>query len=91
MLSTIDLQNAYHQVPLLPESRDLTSFITHDGMFCFTRVPFGLASAPSPFQRMMTRFLSGLDDVIMFASAPDFHEKRLKDVLHQLHNGGPDI
>ena len=47
MFSTIDLQNAYHQMPLHVESRDLTAFITHEGLFRFTRVPFGLASAPS--------------------------------------------
>ncbi len=35
MVSTIDLANAYHQVPLHEESRDLTAFITHDGLFRF--------------------------------------------------------
>ncbi len=63
IFSSIDLQNAYHQVPLHPESRDLTGFITHDGLFRFTKIPFGLASAPSAFQRMMSQILVGLDGV----------------------------
>ena len=50
MFSTLDLQSAYHQVPLHEESRDLTAFITHEGLFRFCRVPYGLASAPSAFQ-----------------------------------------
>ena len=82
MFSIIDLQNVYHQMPLHPESRDLTSFITHDELFCFIRVPFDLESAISQFQRMMTTFLSSLDgvqcyldDVIVFMSTPDLHEK----------------
>ena len=33
MFSTIDLANAYYQVPLHEESRDLTAFITHEGLF----------------------------------------------------------
>ncbi|XP_037393143.1 uncharacterized protein K02A2.6-like [Pygocentrus nattereri] len=33
MFSTIDLANAYHQVPLHEDSRDRTAFITHDGLF----------------------------------------------------------
>lgn len=33
VFSTIDLASAYHQVPLHEESRDLTAFITHDGLF----------------------------------------------------------
>lgn len=36
-----------HQVPLHEDSRDLTAFITHEGLFRFCRVPYGLASAPS--------------------------------------------
>lgn len=39
--SQIDLSAAYYQLPLHPESRRLTAFITHDGLFQFTRVPFG--------------------------------------------------
>ena len=39
MLSTIDLESAYHQLPLHPDSRDLTAFITHEGLFRFCRVP----------------------------------------------------
>lgn len=53
--STIDLESAYHQVPLHDDSRDLTAFITHKGLFRFKRVPYGLASAPSAFQKMMAR------------------------------------
>ncbi|KAJ8337405.1 hypothetical protein SKAU_G00386250 [Synaphobranchus kaupii] len=93
MFSTIDLQNAYHQVSLHHDSRDLTAFITHDGLFRFTRVPFGLASTPSAFQKMMT--LAGqegvqcyLDDIIVYGETPEEHETRLQAVLHRLHNSG---
>ncbi|XP_064475695.1 uncharacterized protein K02A2.6-like [Ornithodoros turicata] len=57
--SKLDLSSAYHQVPLHPDSRDLTAFITHDGLFRFKRVCFGLGSAPSAFQHMMSLVLKG--------------------------------
>lgn len=60
MFSAIDLASAYHQMLLHPDSRDITAFITHEGLFRFCRVPFGLASAPSAFQKMMSIMLSGL-------------------------------
>lgn len=95
MFSTIDLQNAYHQVTLHPDSRDLTAFVTHDGLYRFTRVPYGLASAPSAFQRMMSQILAGqdgvqcyLDDIIVFGNNPELHEKRLQSVLQRLQNCG---
>ena len=54
LFSTLDLQSAYHQVVLHENSTDLTAFITHEGLFCYKRVPYGLSSAPSCFQRMMS-------------------------------------
>ena len=33
LFSTIDLESAYHQLPLHPDSRDLTAFITHGESF----------------------------------------------------------
>ncbi len=52
IFSTIDLANAYYQLPPQGDSRDLTAFITHDGLFRFFGVPYGLASASSAFQKM---------------------------------------
>lgn len=73
VLSTIDLANAYYQLPLHEECREITAFITHDGLFRYSRVLYGLASAPSAFQKMMATILEGipgvknyLDDVIMY-------------------------
>lgn len=55
--SKIDLKNAYYQLELHPESRDLTAFITDEGLIRFKRVPFGLSSAPSVFQKMISSIL----------------------------------
>ncbi len=73
VFSSIDLANAYYQLPLHDDSRDITAFITHDGLFRYCRVPYGLASAPSAFQKMMATILEGvpgvknyLDDLIVY-------------------------
>ena len=78
VFSSIDLASAYHQLPLHPESCDITAFITHEGLFSFFRVPFGLASAPSAFQKMMSIILAGLpgvqaylDDIICYGACAE--------------------
>ena len=51
--SSLDATCGFYQIPLDAESRKLTTFITPMGRFCFTRVPFGLNSAPEIFTRKM--------------------------------------
>ncbi|XP_064479088.1 uncharacterized protein K02A2.6-like [Ornithodoros turicata] len=82
--SRIDLRSAYHQVLLHPESSSLTTFITHDGLYRFKRVCFGLSSAPAMFQRMMSLILkdcSGvscyIDDIIVFGRHKAEHQENL--------------
>lgn len=95
MFSSLDLKNAYYQVLLHEESRGLTAFNTHEGLYQFRRVPYGLCSAPSAFQRMMTMILKGLngvqcylDDVIVHGSSEASHNTNLKAVLKRISEAG---
>ncbi len=70
--STVDLANAFYQVALHEDNRDLTDFITHEGLFCYKRVCYGLASALAAFQKLISAILKDvlgvqcyLDDIIV--------------------------
>ena len=54
LFSKIDANSGFWQIPLSPESRLLTTFITPWGRYCFNKLPFGIASAPEFFQRTMS-------------------------------------
>ena len=89
--SKIDLKSAYHQLQLHPDSRDVTAFITHDGLMRFKRVPFGLVSAGSAFQRLLDDLLHDvpgcghyLDDILLSGSSQAEHDQRLQTVLDRL-------
>ncbi len=95
VFSTIDLESAYFRLPLHEESRDLTAFITHEGLFRFCRVPFGLFSAPSAFQKMVVTVLRGLpnvanylDDIILWGSTQTEHDLTFKAVIQRLQDAG---
>ena len=45
-LSTTDLRSAYYQMEVAPQSREKTTFSTHEGSWAFRVVPFGLCNSP---------------------------------------------
>ena len=45
--------------PLGEDSQKLTTFITPFGRYCYTRLPFGITSAPEIFQRRTSEVLAG--------------------------------
>ena len=55
-----DLKNAYQQILLDSNSRKYVTINTHKGLYCYTRLPFGIASAPAIFQQAMDLILQGL-------------------------------
>ena len=95
IFTRLDANSGFWQIPLSPESRLLTTFITPFGRYCFNKLPFGISSAPEHFQRRMSRILSGLagvvcqmDDVLIFGCNRAEHDARLEAALTRIKAAG---
>ena len=85
----------YLQVPLEEASQKYVTINTHRGLFVYTRLPFGIASAPSIFQRVMENLLQGiprvcvyLDDILVTGATEQEHLANLAQVLQRLQDAG---
>ena len=94
---TLDFNAGYWQVPVAPEDRDKTTFMSYLGTLRYTRMPFGLRNAPVTFQSALDIILSGirwqscqiyLDDVTVFSRSTDEHLRHVDAILTLLGRAG---
>ena len=95
--STLDLQSGYWQIGMAEADIPKTAFITKYGLYEYTKMPFGLCSAPGTFQRCMELIFWGLqwqtlliylDDLIVLGSSMEENLSRLDEVLGRLEAAG---
>lgn len=97
-ISTIDLSQAYFQIPLEKNNRELTAFtVPGKGLFQFMRMPYGLTGAPAIFQRLLDRLIGPemephafayLDDIVVVTRTFEEHLEWLKRVFDRINRTG---
>ena len=95
VMSKLDANSGYWQIPLAQESRTLTTFITPFGRYHFNRLPFGISSASEIYQKRMQEILGDLtgvicmqDDVLVYGKDQQEHDSRLKATLERIKAAG---
>ena len=91
LFTKLDLSQAYLQLKLDKESKEYLVISTHKGLFRYTRLPYGISSAPGIFQKAMEQLLQGIphvsvyiDDILITAETEAEHLKILEEVLDRL-------
>jgi hypothetical protein len=95
VFSQIDFSDAYLQVELDDDSKRLCNINTHQGVYEYQRLPFGVTSAPCIFQAIMDKMLAGLpfataylDDIVVVSHSEDDPMRHLHAVFNRIHECG---
>ena len=94
----IDLAKGYWQISVAEKDREKTAFKTPQGLFQWTVMPFGLATAPATFARMMRKLnlqedqaVNFFDDILVATETWSDHVKCVDRVLTKLREHGLTI
>ena len=90
-VTKLDLLKGYYQIPLSEEAKKISAFVTPDGLYQYTVLPFGMRNAPAVFQRLMSVITTGLegvsvylDDLVVYSSSWPQHLAALKALFQRL-------
>lgn len=93
-LTTFDVRSGFSSIRMAPGSEAATAFKTFYGLYEYTVMPMGLATAPSVFQRFINSVLNPflgvfchayLDDIVIFTKGSlEKHKEQCRMVLEAL-------
>ena len=95
VFTELDLENAYHQIPLHPDSKKVAGFyFPGKGQFVWNRLFFGMKGAVTHFQRVIETALSGVsdniclviyvDNILVASKSVDGHAEEVIEVIEAL-------
>lgn len=89
--SSLDINSAFWSIPLRIEDRYKTAFVTQEGHFQWTCLPFGLKTSPAIFQRILSNIIrkhnlsdfatNYIDDILIFSRSFEEHISHLSKLL----------
>ena len=96
--TTLDINSAFWSIPLRIEDRNKTGFITQEGHFQWTCLPFGLKTSPAIFERILSNILrkhglaecavNYIDDILIHSRSFEEHLKHIVRVLEAIKKEG---
>ena len=90
-VTKFDLLKGFWQIPLTDRAKEISAFVTPDGLYKYKVMPFGMENSPATFQRLIYMIITGLDnckayidDAIIYIEEWDQQIKTMREFLERL-------
>ncbi|UYV70128.1 K02A2.6-like, partial [Cordylochernes scorpioides] len=87
IFTNVDISSAFWQVEIEPSSRNLLAFVTLEGQYQFSRLPFGLKNLPQIYERALSQVIQKyeldfiahyFDDFVIFSNTIEEHAQHIQ-------------
>ena len=93
-VTKFDRLKGFWQIPLTDRAKEISAFVTPDGLYQYIVMPFGMKNSPATFQRLFNMILTGLDnceayvdDAIIYSKEWDQQIKTIREFFERLNKG----
>ena len=90
-VTKFNLLKGFYQVPLTDRAKEISAFVTADGLYQYKVTPFGMKNSPATFQRLMNLLISDMDgidayidDVIIYSDSWEQHLMTIRKFYERL-------
>ena len=90
-VTKFDLLKRFWLFPLTARAKEISAFVTPDGLFQYKVTPFGMKNSPATFQRLTNSVIADLDDceayiddVIIFSDTWEDHLRIIRSFFERL-------
>ena len=90
-VTKFDLLKGFWQIPLTNRAKEISAFVTPDGLYQYKVMPFGMKNSPATFQRLVNSLISNLDgckayidDAIIFSEEWEQHLQTISTFFDRL-------
>ena len=90
-ITKFDLLKGYWQGPLTTRAKEMSAFVTPDGLYQYTVMPFGMKNSAATFQRLINQTTqdipncdSYIDDIDIYSNTWDEHINQMRMLFDKL-------
>ena len=90
-VTQFDLLIGFWHIPLTDRAKEISAFVTPDGLYQYKVMPFGMKNSPATFQRLIIMLITGLDnckayidDAIIYSEECDQQIKTNREFFERL-------